>query len=146
MRLVTSIMTSHKLIEEDRAKIMELFSSEYPHKMETFLYDYEENKYHEFDIDLFDIEFTKETIYQDINKLISLYEKVITTFPFALDFIAGNDDTGSAVDTYENNWDDVESFGLFVTRRKISNLKPYYCSDTCNAYVNFEYVSFGCVF
>ncbi|WP_077954938.1 hypothetical protein [Listeria monocytogenes] len=66
MRLVTSIMTSHKLTEEEKIKIMKMFSSVYPHKMETFTYDYEENKYHEFDIDLFDVGFTKETIYQDI--------------------------------------------------------------------------------
>ncbi|ECW8282206.1 hypothetical protein F3252_15360, partial [Listeria monocytogenes] len=122
MRLVTSIMTSHKLTEEEKIKIMKMFSSVYPHKMETFTYDYEENKYHEFDIDLFDVGFTKETIYQDINKLVSLYEKVMAAFPFVLDFIAGNDDTGSAVEIYENDWNDVESFGLFVTSRKIANL------------------------
>lgn len=146
MRLVTSIMTLHKLTEEEKNKIIKLFSSEYSNKMETFTYDYEENKYHEFDIDLLDVEFTKENIYQDINKLISLYEKVMTIFPFTLDFIVGNDDTGSAVDTYENDWEDVRSFGLFVTSRKIANLKPYYSSDTCKAYSNFEYVSFGCIF
>ncbi|EIN8849160.1 hypothetical protein LO935_002954, partial [Listeria monocytogenes] len=55
MRLVTSIMTSHNLTEEEKIKIMKMFSSVYPHKMETFTYDYEENKYHEFDIDLFDV-------------------------------------------------------------------------------------------
>ncbi|EAK8383889.1 hypothetical protein BIA67_14575, partial [Listeria monocytogenes] len=122
MRLVTSIMTSHKLTEEEKIKIMNMFSSVYPHKMETFTYDYKENKYHEFDIDLFDVGFTKETIYQDINKLVSLYEKVMAAFPFVLDFIAGNDDTGSAVEIYENDWNAVESFGLFVTSRKIANL------------------------
>ncbi|EKZ0834636.1 hypothetical protein RA068_001644 [Listeria monocytogenes] len=146
MRLVTSIMTSHKLTEEEKIKIMKMFSSVYPHKMETFTYDYKENKYHEFDIDLFDVGFTKETIYQDINKLVSLYEKVMAAFPFVLDFIAGNDDTGSAVEIYENDWNAVESFGLFATSRKVANLKPYYSSDMCNAYLNFEYVSFGCMF
>ncbi|MBC2139861.1 hypothetical protein [Listeria innocua] len=60
MRLVTSIMTSHKLTGEEKIKIMNMFSSVYPHKMETFTYDYEENKYHEFDIDLFELDLQKK--------------------------------------------------------------------------------------
>ncbi|MCI9287858.1 MAG: hypothetical protein HFJ57_07940 [Clostridia bacterium] len=146
MRLVTSIMSLHKLLEEDKNKIIKLFSNEYPYRMETYTFHYDESKYYEFDIDLFDVEFKKETIYQDINRLISLYEKIIVSFPFALDFIVGNDDTTSAVMDYENNWEDVGNAGLFVTNRKIQNLKPYYSSNVCNAYVNFRYVSFGCIY
>ena len=146
MRLVTSIMTIEKLEKEERAKILEIFRKEYSNKAETFMYDYEENKFHEYDVDLLDIEFSKDTIYEDINKLIMVYEKIIDIVPFSVDFIAGNDDTGSAVDIYEKDWCDIESFGLFVTTRDIKGISPYYSSKICNAYLNFEYVSFGCIF
>lgn len=146
MRLVTSIMTLQKLKEEEKSKIVKLFSSQYPQKMETFVFDYEENRYYEFDIDIFDVEFTKETIHQHLHELIGLYEKIMIYVSFTLDFIVGNDDISSAVDRYENNWNDIGYFGLFVTRRKIPNQTPYYRSDVCNAYVNFECVSFGCIF
>lgn len=146
MRLVISIMTLNKLEKEEIDKVMKFFANEYPHKMETFMYDYEENKYHELDIDVLGIEFSKGTIYEDINKLIKLYEKIMNSFSFSLDFIAGNDDTGTAVDIYEENWNDVGSFGLFVTNREIEGFIPYYSSEKCKAYLNFDYVSFGCIF
>lgn len=47
---------------------------------------------------------------------------------------------------YENDCNDIKSFGLFITSRKIPNIKPYYSSDICNVYLNFEYVSFGVIF
>ena len=33
MRLVTSIMSSHKLLEEDNNKFIKLFSNVYPYRM-----------------------------------------------------------------------------------------------------------------
>ena len=42
MRLVTSIMSSHKLLEEDKNKIIKLFSNEYPYRMETYTFHYDE--------------------------------------------------------------------------------------------------------
>lgn len=70
-------------------------------------------------------------------------EEILKRLSYPIDFIAGNDDTHSAVTKYEKNNEDVESFGLFVTRQTIPNLKAYYSSPICNAYVNLTHVSFG---
>ena len=92
---------------------------------------------------MYDVQFTKETLYDGINKLISAYEEIINTTPMQIDFIAANDDTETEIAKYEKDINDVKDFGLFVTNRAIPNLKPYYSSKICNAYVNLTYVSFG---
>ena len=60
-----------------------------------------------------------------------------------IDFIAANDDTDTEIIRYEKNQNDIKSFGLFVTKRNIPDIIPYYSSKTCNAYVNLTHVSFG---
>ncbi|MNW17279.1 hypothetical protein D3C71_2164090 [compost metagenome] len=65
------------------------------------------------------------------------------TLTLQIDFIAGNDDTDSAIIIYEQDNEDIKNFGLFVTNRTIPNIQPYYSSQICNAYVNLTHVSFG---
>lgn len=98
------------------------------------------------DIDLLDVKFHKERINEELNKLIKVSEEIIKVVPTELDIICANDDTETEIMKYEKDKNDIQDFGLFVTRRNIINLTPYYSSDTCNAYVNFEHVSFGCIF
>lgn len=141
-----SMMTIKKLTEEETSEIIKLTRSEFSNRMETYHFDYNENTYHEFDIDLFDVQFSKETIYNDINRLIKLFERVISILPVSIDFIVGNDDTSAAIEIYEKDWNDIINFGLFVTTRNIPDVNPYYSSEKCNAYLNFKYVSFGCMF
>jgi hypothetical protein len=90
-----------------------------------------------------DVKFTKETLYDGINQLILAYEEILNTLPLQIDFIAANDDTETEVLRYEKNINDIKDFGLFLTTRTIPNLKPYYSSEICSAYVNLTHVSFG---
>lgn len=143
MRLVTTMMTVEELSDSDISKATGILLNQFEKKYEINKYYYDDSKYHEVDIDLFDVVFSKERLYDDIDKLISAYEDIIETVSYQIDFIAGNDDTHSAVLKYEQNNEDIKDFGLFVTRRTIPNLQPYYSSQICNAYVNLTHVSFG---
>ncbi len=143
MRLVTSMMTTEEMIEGDISKATEIILSNFKNEFEIYKYSYNDRKYHEVDIDLFNVVFSKEKIYDDIDKLISTYEEIMKTLSLQIDFIAGNDDTDSAIIIYEQDNEDMKNFGLFVTNRTIPNIQPYYSSQICNAYVNLTHVSFG---
>lgn len=146
MRLVNTLLSLDKINDKQIGEIEEIILSEFTNERKIYQYDYPDDKYHELDIDLFDVEFTRDTIYKDIDRLIGMYEKIIEILPMSVDFIAGNDDTSAAVEIYQQNSNNIANFGLFVTRRKIDGFKPYYQSEICNAYVNFRWVSFGCLY
>lgn len=143
MRLVTTMMTTEELSDSDISKATNILLSRFNNKFEIYKYNYDDRKYREVDIDLFDVVFSKEKIYDEIDNLISAYEEILNTIPIQIDFIAGNDDTDSAVIKYEQDNQDIKDFGLFVTKRTIPNIQPYYSSQICNAYVNLTHVSFG---
>lgn len=143
MRLVTTMMTTKEMPDYDVKKAMQIISRKFNYKVTSSKHNYGDRRYFEADIDLMDVEFSKETLYDEINKLISACEEIMNTIPMQIDFIAANDDTETEIARYEKDLNDVKDFGLFVTKRTIPNLKPYYSSKTCNAYVNLTYVSFG---
>lgn len=143
MRLVTTMMTTEELSESDISIATDILLSQFNKKYEINKYNYNERKYYEVDIDLFDVVFSNERIYDDIHKLITAYEEIMNTISLQIDFIAGNDDTDSAVMKYERDNEDIKDFGLFVTKRTIPNIQPFYSSQICNAYVNLTHVSFG---
>ncbi|EFS6815580.1 hypothetical protein HW135_002113 [Listeria monocytogenes] len=114
--------------------------------MESEMFEYVEADFFELDIDLLEVEFSKETIYDDINKVISIYKEILTNIQSDIDFIVANDDTVTEVNKYVEDWNNIKDFGLFVTQRLMPDIKSYYSSRECNAYLNFEYASFGCMF
>lgn len=137
------MMTTKEMSDSDISKATEIILGKFNNKFEIYKYHYDDRKYCEVDIDLFDVIFSKENIYDDIDKLISAYEEIMKTLSLQIDFIAGNDDTDSAILRYEQDKEDIKDFGLFVTNRIIPNIQPYYSSHICNAYVNLTHVSFG---
>ena len=143
MRLVITMMTTNEMVDNYVQKAMEILMTKFNCKAVSSKHNYGDRRYFEADVDLLDIEFTKETLYDGMNKLISAYEEIITIVPMQIDFIAANDDTETEILRYEKDINDVKDFGLFVTKRNIPNLKPYYSSKICNAYVNLTHVSFG---
>lgn len=143
MRLVTTMMTTKEMHEHYIQMAMQIISRRFNCKVTSSKHNYGDRRYFEADIDIFDIEFTKETLFDGINRLISSYEEIMNAIPIEIDFIAANDDTETEIAKYEKNQNDVKDFGLFVTKRTIPNLNPYYSSKYCNAYVNLSYVSFG---
>lgn len=146
MRLVTTILSLSELNDSDISKAKKSMQEMFDNKIEIQKYKYDDRKYYEVDIDLLDVEFQKGNINEEINKLIKVFEKILDTIPTEFDIICANDDTETEIMKYEKDKNDIQDFGLFVTKREIANLKPYYSSDICNAYLNFEYVSFGCIF
>jgi hypothetical protein len=144
MRLVITLMTKNKILEQNKNKINQIFTEKMASKSEMF--EYVEDNFFELDIDLLEVEFSEKTIYDDINKVIGICEEILTNVQSDIDFIVANDDTDIEVNKYVENWNNIKDFGLFVTQRIIPNIKSYYCSGVCKAYLNFEYVSFGCIF
>lgn len=144
MRLVVTLMTKEKIPKENRTRIEQILSEKMASKSETF--NYQEEKFFELDIDLLKVEFSKETIYEDIDRLINSCEQILSDIQSDIDFIVANDDTSTEVDKYVKDWNNIDTFGLFITQRVIPNIKPYYHSQVCNAYLNLDYVSFNCMF
>ncbi|UYP10390.1 hypothetical protein [Priestia megaterium] len=146
MRLVNTLLSEHELKKEDIEVICNIFKKQYDENIEVNSYKYDDRKYYETDFDIIDIEFLKENIYREIDKLIKIYEKIIQLVNQNVEIIVANDDTDTEIQIFEKNCNDISGFGLFITSRKIRELEPYYTSDICNAYLNFENVSFGVMF
>jgi len=146
VRLVNTYLSEHELKKEDIEVICSIFKKQYTEKIEVNSYKYDDRKYYETDFDIIDIEFLKENIYIEIDKLVKTHEKVIQSVNQNVEIIVANDDTDTEIQVFEKNCNDISGFGLFITSRKIQELEPYYTSDLCNAYLNFENVSFGVMF
>lgn len=143
MRLVTTMMTMKEMTDNYIQGAIEVLSHKFNCKAEFSKFNYDDRRYFETDVDLLDVDFTKESLYDGIDKLISAYEEIMSMVPMQIDFISANDDTETEILKYEKDINDVKDFGLFVTNRAIPNLEPYYSSRICNAYVNLTHVSFG---
>ncbi|MED3916395.1 hypothetical protein [Priestia megaterium] len=146
MRLVNTLLSEHELKKEDIEVICNIFKKQYDENIEVNSYKYDDRKYYETDFDIIDVEFLKENIYIEIDKLIKIHEKTIQLVNQNVEIIVANDDTDTEIQIFEKNCNDISGFGLFITSRKILELEPYYTSDICNAYLNFENVSFGVMF
>lgn len=146
MRLVNTLLSEHELKKEDIEVICNIFKKQYDENIEVNSYKYDDRKYYETDFDIIDVEFLKENIYREIDKLIKIHEKIIQLVNQNVEIIVANDDTDTEIQIFEKNCNDISGFGLFITSRKILELEPYYTSDICNAYLNFENVSFGVMF
>ncbi|MED4390459.1 hypothetical protein C1N83_25945 [Priestia aryabhattai] len=146
MRLVNTLLSEHELKKEDIEVICNIFKKQYDENIEVNSYKYDDRKYYETDFDIIDVEFLKGNIYIEIDKLIKIHEKIIQLVNQNVEIIVANDDTDTEIQIFEKNCNDISGFGLFITSRKILELEPYYTSDICNAYLNFENVSFGVMF
>lgn len=139
-------MSKEEIKQTDLAKIIEILSQQYGNKYEIQKLKYEDRKYYEVDVDLLDVNFSEERIYKDMDKLIQIHEKVLSVLEMDVDIIVANDDTDTEILIYENDSNNIGGFGLFITKRDIPNIEPYYSSDVCKAFLNFENVSFGVIF
>lgn len=146
MRIVNTYLSEQELKKQEIEVICNLFMKQYPEEIEVNSYKYDDRKYYETDFDLIEIEFQKENIHKEIDKLIKVHEKVIQTIDRKVEIIVANDDTDAEIQIFENDYNNVSGFGLFITKRNIQELEPYYTSEICKAYLNFENVSFGVIF
>ncbi len=146
MRLVNTYLSIKEIKKQEIAIIRHLFAKEYAENIEVNSYKYEDRKYFETDFDIIDIEFRKENVFKEIDKLINIHEKAMQLINQDVEIIVANDDTDVEIQLFEKNCNDISGFGLFITRREIESIKPYYISTICNAYLSFENVSFGVIF
>ena len=146
MMLVNTYLSEQELKEQEIEVICNLFMKQYTEEIEVNRYKYDDRKYYETDFDLIGIEFHKDNIYKEIDKLIKIHEKAILLIDQNVEIIVANDDTDAEILLFENDCNNVSGFGLFITKRFIQELEPYYISEICNAYLNFENVSFGVIF
>ncbi|MCD2248023.1 hypothetical protein LAX74_014190 [Listeria marthii] len=82
MRLVITLMTKNKILEKNKNKINQIFTEKMA--LESEMFEYVEDDFFELDIDLLEVEFSKETIYDDINKVISICEEILTNIKVTL--------------------------------------------------------------
>lgn len=143
MRLVISMLTLQKISDKNKNDILNILIDNYNYKMEIYTFNYDDRVFHEVDIDIFNIHFKKKKLYTELNKLINICENILINISNEIDFIISNDDTDAMILCYEKDINDIGDFGLFITKRIVPNLKPYYSSDICNAYVNLKHTSFG---
>jgi hypothetical protein len=141
MRLVITMMTRNRLSLKEKVKIINSFSKFYKLPIEEYIFQFD--GFHEFDVDIFDVVFTKDTLKKDLLDLTFICEEIIRCLNDKIDFIISNDDTMCFLDGYVLNRNDVSAVGLFVSKRDIPGLTPFYSSEFCNAYINLEYNSFG---
>lgn len=146
MRLVNSILSLEPLNETEIYLIESALRKEYSLEVKVQSYKYEDRQYFETDFDVIDIVFTRESIYEEINRLIGVYSKIIPNTEKSFDVIIANDDTESEILQYESDFNNVSGFGLFITGRTIPYIQPYCKSENCNAYLNFDNVSFDVMF
>ncbi|WP_200809717.1 hypothetical protein, partial [Papillibacter cinnamivorans] len=93
MKLVTTMMTTKEILDNDVQKAKNILSKKLGYMATSSKHNYGDRKYFEADIDLINVEFTKKTLYDGINKLIAAYEEILSKIPIQIDFIAANDDT-----------------------------------------------------
>ncbi|WP_223556307.1 hypothetical protein [Lysinibacillus sphaericus] len=146
MRLVNTYLSEQELKKQEIEVICNLFMKQYTEEIEVNSYKYDDRKYYETDFDFIEIEFQKDNIYKEIDKLIKVHEKAILSIDQNVEIIVANDDTDAEIELFETDCNNVSGFGLFITKRFIQELEPCYISDICNAYLSFENVSFGVVF
>ena len=143
MKLVASIMTKEEMAEHDVQTAINILTETFHCKAKATKYKYQERKYYETDIDLLNVQFTKKSLYSDLDKLVLAFEEILGKIPQQMEIIIANDDTETEITQYEKDQNNIKDFGLFITGRIIPDIQPYYSSETCNAYLNLTYVSFG---
>lgn len=146
MNLVVSILTPHKIPYDSIQKIRDIFCKKSSHEICIQEYKYDDRKFYEIDVDLLNVSMSKSNVMDEIENIISICEHIIINVEAKAEFIVANDDTDADIIKYENNNSDVKSFGLFIASRRIEGVEAYYSSKHCNAYLNFENVSFGVIF
>ncbi len=146
MRLVNSYLSRVELTENDIFRVTSELIDSYSRNIEVNKFKYPNRIYYEVDFDILEIDFTKESIIDDIKKLVLTHEKILHFLKKDVDIIVANDDTETEILRYEIDNNDIADCGLFITKRQILNLEPFYSSKYCNAYLNFEYVSFGVMY
>lgn len=146
MRLVNSVLSKEPLNESEIHLIKSILKVEFSLEVKVHTFKYVDRKYYESDFDVIDVSFSKESIYKDINRLIKVYLKIFPLIEKSIDVIIANDDTETEILQYEDDYNDISGFGLFITNRIIPGIQPFYKSDICNAYLNFKNVSFGVIY
>lgn len=101
MRLVNTLLSEHELKKEDIEVICNIFKKQYDENIEVNSYKYDDRKYYETDFDIIDVEFLKENIYREIDKLIKIHEKIIQLVNQNVEIIVANDDTDTEIQIFE---------------------------------------------
>lgn len=142
IRMVNTFMSKEKMSNDDIKYAEKELFNEYQTEIFVYEFKYDDSDFFEVDFDL-DMVFHREKLFDEINRMISVHERIINGINIEVDIIIGNSDTDALVLKYEKDINDVEKNGFFITKRRIEGLSPYYSSDICNVYLNLDYESFG---
>jgi hypothetical protein len=141
MRLVITFISAKYFSDDDINAFLIELDKYFNVKKETYRFSYPE--FFELDIDLININFSKETIYFNLLDIIHVCENILSKIRNDIEFIIADIDTGIFVDDYKEDRNNIGDFGIFVTKRSIPNEDKFYSSEICNAYVNLVTNSFG---
>ncbi len=107
MRLVNSYLSGAEFSNGEIEKIKELIQSEYSEKIDVQSYKYNDRKNFEVDVDILDIQFSKNRIKEDILRLIKTHEKVLNQIEKDITIIIANDDTDSEILLFEQSHENI---------------------------------------
>lgn len=142
MTLVITFLSSKALDVHEKTRIAEYYKEIYAN-VKVFSFDYKNRKYHEYDIDLIDIQFDKANLHKELDEVIFQTVSICKELKIDVDVIIANDDTETEVLEYEKDKDNVSSFGLFITKRVIPDVKFKSIADDYYIFQNLSYTSFG---
>jgi len=132
------------IIEDIKKQIQSLYPE---NRIEHTCWNFQAREHKELDFDIQDIEFNKERIHEEIDKLIKAILIIFENFSIDCDIIGGYNDTESWIVKYEEDREVYfRQFGLFGTRNPIPNYEPYCVRNRVTIYQNFEFDSMGVVF
>jgi hypothetical protein len=140
MRLVITFLSKKQFTIRDISQSLVIIERYFKVPNEHYLFTYPD--FYELDIDLFGIDFTRETINDDLLQVINVCETILSKVRDNIEFIIADSDTNTFVNDYEKDKDNISRIGLFITTRYISDIEPFYSSNKCNAYVNLASTSF----
>ncbi len=150
MNLDIVLFSKEFIVEIDSQRIFKSFIDLFPNqKISISIRAKEEFKenFNELNIFLREIEVTKDGIHDLFKKIIYLFEMIYVKMEHLdFDVIIANDDVAIFDDKYQNDWNDFDDCGIFITQRNVKMKNLYYKSNILKFQLNTKYCSFDVFF
>lgn len=146
MRLINSFLSKEAFIESETMAIKKAFENNYEEKIELQSFKYDDREFFELDVDILDIEFSKENLEVQLRKLIRIHDELLAKLNKEIFIIIANDDTDSEIILFEEDSNSTKNIGMLISKKQIGTDEPYFKADNCVIYLDFKYVSFDVIY
>lgn len=145
---IFSILSKDEIEKKSINLIMDKLHSEYSNfVIKHERYKYSERSYIENDFDIVDINFKKELITQQLDKLIEIIVFIFKNVSTEIEIIGGFNDTENAISQYETDrLKNYRNWNLFASKSITSEKDAYKVNDDIYIYQSFKYDGMGIIF